>query len=143
MYLETWYRDTDHNNFGLTKLTLNGEINMITGMVAYVLLALVALSSLNSVAASLNWSEWRFVQTKLGMICLAFGLTHAISMYLNIFLDRNKYNYSTVYLLTRVKLIAIYFPLLVVVLRLIFGYFRPLASKIENIRDGSIMVKVV
>ncbi len=142
-YLETWYKTTDANKFNLTKLSLNGEINMITGFTTYIVLSLVALSSINSIAASLNWSEWRFVQTKLGMTALFLGLLHAISMYLNIYLDKEKYNYSTKYLLTRVKLISIYFPAIVVILRLIFSYLPPISSRINKIRDGSLVVKDV
>jgi metalloreductase STEAP3 len=116
---------------------------MITGFTAYIILSLVALSSINSIASSLNWSEWRFVQTKLGMTALVIGLLHAISMYLNIFLDKDKYNYSTSYLLTRVKLISIYFPAIVIILRIIFSYFPPIENRLNKIRDGSLVVKIV
>ena len=142
-YLDTWYRTTDVNKFNLTKLSLNGEINMITGFCGYIILSLVALSSVNSIASSLNWSEWRFVQSKLGLSALVIGNLHAISMYINIYLDKDKYNYSTTYLLTRVKLISIYFPAIVIILRFIFAYLPSIKNRLNKIRDGSLIIKVV
>lgn len=135
-YLQNWYKDIqpNENKFNLTKLTLNGEINMITGFSAYILFVLVALSSINSIAQSLNWSEWRFVQTKLGITCLFVSLLHAIAMYVNIVLSKD--NYSTIYLLTRFKLISIYFPAFVLLIRFVFAYFLPISKRLNRIREG-------
>jgi len=46
-------------------------------------------------------------------------------------------------LLTRVKLIALYFPLLVLVLRFLFAYFPPLSKRIQMIRDGTIVKNAI
>jgi predicted dinucleotide-binding enzyme/DMSO/TMAO reductase YedYZ heme-binding membrane subunit len=144
-YLADWYRKVDEktapNSFGLTTMTINGELNILTGIIAYLIMVLVALSSVNSIANSLNWSEWRFVQSNLGLGCLAMGLLHDIFMYLRIYLEKDEKNYSVVYLITRVKLIAIYFPLFVVLSRFVFSYFPPLCNRIEDIRNGSIAAK--
>lgn len=134
-YLKDWYHSINET------MTLNGEINLITGLVSFFLMLLVALSSINSVGNSLNWSEWRFVQTDLGIACLAMGTLHAIFMYLRIYLEKDKFNYSVIYLVTRVKLIAIYFPFIVLVLRFIFAYWRPLSDRIQRIRDGEYETK--
>lgn len=140
-YVSEWYRKVDNttsaNIFGLTHMTLHGEMNVLTGIVAYIIMALVALSSINSIANSFNWSEWRFVQTKLGVLCLIVSFLHDFSMYLRIFLSRNENSHSTpVYLLTRIKLIGLYFPLLVLVLKLTFSYFSPISKRVEKIRSG-------
>ena len=139
-YMDGWFRPvynkTGANSFGLTKMSLHGELNVLTGIIAYLMMVLVALSSINSIANSLNWSEWRFVQSNLGLGCLAMGLTHDLVMYLRIYLEKN---YSFTYLVTRVKLIAIYFPLLVLILRFIFSCFPPLGNRIKKIRDGTII----
>jgi predicted dinucleotide-binding enzyme/DMSO/TMAO reductase YedYZ heme-binding membrane subunit len=141
-YLADWYKKLEKpNKFNLTVMTLNGEINMLTGVLAYILMVLVALSSINSIANSLNWQEWRFVQTKLGLSCLVTALVHDIFMYARIFLEKDELNYDLVYLVTRVKLIAIYFPLLVVVLRFVFSYFPPISNRLENIRNGTIVAR--
>jgi DMSO/TMAO reductase YedYZ heme-binding membrane subunit len=117
-------------------MTLNGEINVLTGILSYLLMILVALSSINSIASSLSWSEWRFVQTKLGVCCLAMGLLHDIAMYLRIVVDRNVYNYSTLYLFTRVKLFVIFFPLIVLILKFLFSYFPPIVKKLKKIKEA-------
>jgi DMSO/TMAO reductase YedYZ heme-binding membrane subunit len=144
-YLADWYRKVDNatspNSFGLTTMTINGEINILTGIISYLIMVLVALSSINSIANSLNWSEWRFVQSNLGLSCLAMGLIHDIFMYLRIYLEKDEKNYSVIYLITRVKLIAIYFPLVVVLLRFVFSYFPPLYNRIEDIRNGTAVAK--
>ncbi len=140
-YVSEWYRKVDNstsaNVFGLTHMTIHGEMNVLTGIVAYIIMALVALSSINSIANSFNWSEWRFVQTKLGVLCLIVSFLHDFSMYLRIFLSRNENSHSTtVYLLTRIKLIGLYFPLLVLMLKLTFSCFSPISKRVDKIRSG-------
>ena len=137
-YLGDWYQKIDNttsgNAFGLTHMTLHGEINVLTGISAYIIMTLIALSSINSIANSLNWSEWRFVQSGLGILCLVMCFLHDFSMYLRIFLTRR--SYGTVYLVTRIKLIGLYFPLIVLLLRFIFAYFPPISIKINRVRNG-------
>ena len=140
-YVSDWYRKLAINQTisEMPKLTIHGEVNLITGIISYIPMSLVALSSINSIANSLNWSEWRFVQTKLGVFSLCMGLTHTVSMYLNIFLKRHANDYSTpLYLLTRVKLMSGYFPAIVLFSRFLFAYFPPISKRIENIRKGII-----
>ncbi len=132
-YLKTWFtKDLD--------LTFNGEINIITGVLAYTLFLLVALSSINSIANSLNWKEWYLVQTQIGLVCLFFGTVHTLSMYANIYgqKDTDKSVYTTEYLLTRAKLYAIFFPGFVMMARFILGYFPPLSKRLQAIRCGMI-----
>ena len=131
-YLKEWYRTPSDY------LTINSEISLILGLVAFLLMLLVALSSINSIGASLNWSEWRFVQTDLGIACLAFGTLHTLVMYLRIYLEKYEFGYSVIYLLTRAKLIAAFFPILVLFLRFLFGYWKPLSSRVQMIRNGEL-----
>ena len=140
-YVSDWYLKLAINQTisEMPKLTIHGEVNLITGIISYIPMSLVALSSINSIANSLNWSEWRFVQTKLGVFSLCMGLTHTVSMYLNIFLKRHANDYSTpLYFLTRVKLMSGYFPAIVLFSRFLFAYFPPISKRIENIRKGII-----
>jgi len=130
-YLKPWFGSN-------LQLTLNGDINVISGVLAYILLVLVALSTINSIANSLSWKEWKFVHTKIGLTCLLVATLHTVSMYINIFRLRDTLGFTTVILLTRVKLYAIYFPAIVLLLRFIFGYFPPLSRRIEVIRNGTV-----
>ena len=133
-YLANWYRNGGASPSD--KFSLHGEINMLTGLVAYVLMALVALSSLRTVATSLNWREWQFVQTGLGLACLAVSLAHDVAMYLNILFDKEKFNYDLVYLMTRIKLTASYFPFAVLVMRALIAYCAPIRNRLAQIRQG-------
>jgi len=131
-YLKFWYTSN-------LMLTFNGEMNIISGVLAYTLFVLVALSSINSIANSLNWAEWHLVQTKIGISCLLIGTLHTALMYANIYgqRDTDRSVYTTEYLLTRVKLYAIFFPAVVLVARFIFGYFPPVSRRLEELRSGS------
>ena len=132
-YLKSWYKLADK----VSKFTLIAELSFLSGTLAFVLLALVALSSLNSVANSLSWREWRFVQSKLGITCLVVSILHSMIMFSRMLIDAD--NSTTVaYLVTRVKFLAFLVPLLVVLLRIVFGCFPPLSKRIERIRDGSV-----
>jgi predicted dinucleotide-binding enzyme/DMSO/TMAO reductase YedYZ heme-binding membrane subunit len=133
-YISDWFKKQDNN-----KMTLNGEINMLTGIIAYLIMAIVALTSINSISNGLNWSEWRFVQTNLGISCLTIGLLHTFAMYMRIYLEKDENKYDFIYLITRVKLISIYFPLLVLLLRFFFSYFPPINKRLENIRKSKII----
>jgi len=133
-YLSDWYQELTINNS--SKWTIHAEINFLSGILAFIIMLLIALSSINSIANSFNWNEWHFVQTKLGLVCLFIALMHSVSMYLNIFFKRNLNNYSTLYLITRVKLIGCYFPAFVLIIRFIFAYFPLISKRLENIRKG-------
>jgi len=139
-YLPDWYIANKLNKFNLSQMTLNGELNILTGILTFILMLLVALSSINSIANSLNWSEWRFVQTDLGLGCLFVGFLHASFMYMRIYLEKDEKQHDLVYLLTRVKLIATYLPLVTLLFRFIFGYFKPISQRLEAIRNGSSLV---
>jgi predicted dinucleotide-binding enzyme/DMSO/TMAO reductase YedYZ heme-binding membrane subunit len=141
-YIPDWYQKIELKNlFQMPKLTIHAEVNLLTGIVSYIPLTLVALSSINSIANSLNWKEWQFVQTKLGIFCLSAGLTHAISMYLKIFFQRHTNNFNTLYLLTRVKLISCYFPAIVLLTRFMIAYCPPIANRVKTIRNGNQLKK--
>jgi DMSO/TMAO reductase YedYZ heme-binding membrane subunit len=145
-YQSEWYKTTlvnlngyNHVVFGKMRFVI--EVAMFLGIMGFILMSLVALTSINSIATSLNWSEWRFVQTKVGLLALFTALMHDFFMYLRIYIDKDEKNFSTLYMWTRVKLIAIYFPLLVLILRFIFAYFPPISKRLENIRNGNVVSK--
>jgi DMSO/TMAO reductase YedYZ heme-binding membrane subunit len=139
-YLPDWYISSKFNKFNLSQMTFNAELNILTGILTFILMLLVALSSINSIANSLNWSEWRFVQTDLGLGCLFVGFLHSFFMYMRIYLEKEEKQHDWVYLLTRVKLIATYLPLLTLLFRFTFAYFKPVSRKLEAIRNGTLSV---
>lgn len=127
-YLDYWYNVNG-------RLTLIGDLNIISGGVSFVLFILVALSSINSIAASLSWKEWNLVQTKIGIMCLLMAFVHSCFLYINILLQTSKKGHTLEYLLTRVKFYATLFPFLVLFLRLLFS-LPPISRRIQAIREG-------
>lgn len=143
-YLSGWYEkarislNSDGSyKFDFPKLTLHGELNFLTGILAYITMLLVALTSINSIADSLNWNEWRFVQTKLGLVCLFLGMTHTLVMYSKTIFQRNEL--TLLVILTRFKLLAAVIPFLTLLLRFLFAYFPPLSKRIDSIRKGKLL----
>ena len=49
-------------------------------MAALVLLVMVGIASLPSVSASLNWAEWRLIQSKIGILALFLAVAHVVAM---------------------------------------------------------------
>ena len=135
LYLADWFRKPTHFS-ALSILTINGELALLLGILAFVLLAILALTSINAIGSTLSWNEWRFVQTNLGLTSLFIGFLHCAVMYIRIYNEMEKYHYSLIYMLTRAKLIALYFPFLVIMLRFVFAYFPPISNRLEKIRNG-------
>ena len=55
-----------------------GEIMLLTGIISYLLMALLAVASIPSISNRLNWMEYVFVQSYLGYLCLALALIHLL-----------------------------------------------------------------
>ena len=47
-------------------------------MTAFAAACILGLTSLPSVGKSLGWREFRFIQSKLGWLCLLLALTHCV-----------------------------------------------------------------
>uniref|UniRef100_UPI00358DF5C9 metalloreductase STEAP2-like isoform X3 n=1 Tax=Myxine glutinosa TaxID=7769 RepID=UPI00358DF5C9 len=54
------------------------EIYISLGIMAFGLLALLAVTSLPSVSAALNWREFTFIQSQLGCVALTVSTLHAL-----------------------------------------------------------------
>ena len=48
------------------------------GVVSFAFSIILGITSLPSVAASLSWKEFAFVQSKLGWVCLLFAVAHDV-----------------------------------------------------------------
>ena len=56
--------------FGTEKMTWQGECFLMTGVLGFALVALLAISSLPSVTATLTWKEFAFIQSGLGWLSM-------------------------------------------------------------------------
>jgi predicted dinucleotide-binding enzyme/DMSO/TMAO reductase YedYZ heme-binding membrane subunit len=135
---ETFISSVSLKDFKLQSMTLFGEMNIITGVFALILLSLLAISSINSIAMSFNWSEWNFVQTKIGYVCLAAALYHDLAMLSGIVVSyfRGTPGVTLSFVLTRFKFYAIWIPLFVLMAKLILTFLSPIRRRLENIRNG-------
>ncbi|XP_071078489.1 metalloreductase STEAP4-like [Haliotis cracherodii] len=63
-----------------TVMIWKGEAACLAGIMAFILLCLLATTTLPSVSDSLNWREWRFVQSSLGFTMLFISTGHVMIM---------------------------------------------------------------
>lgn len=50
------------------------------GILAFVCMCIIAVSTFPSVTRTLNWREWRFVQSQLGHVTLFLSICHVVVM---------------------------------------------------------------
>ena len=89
-YLSSWYQSTTITIPGnlthdiqlpiKTWMVWKGEAACLVGILSFICLCFIAVSTLPSVADSLNWKEWTFIQSKIGHIALFLALSHACIM---------------------------------------------------------------
>ncbi|KAL4220736.1 Metalloreductase steap4 [Mactra antiquata] len=89
-YLRSWYHSTSITIPGnlsesfefqrITWMNWKGEAACLTGILSFILLCILCVSTLPSVTDSLNWREWRFVQSKLGHVALGLAIVHVLVM---------------------------------------------------------------
>ena len=89
-YLRSWYHETaivipknmtSDIKFSLrTWMTWKGEAACLTGIVAFLGLCILAVTSIKSVGDQLNWREWRCIQSKIGHMVLLISVCHVIVM---------------------------------------------------------------
>lgn len=106
-----------------------GELACLLGLTALLLLCLVGITSLPSVSASLNWAEWRFVQSKIGMVGLTLALAHAIVMGAPHWADGWLKTFRSISFLSSLL------PAVTVLLRVVLA-LPPLSGRLKRIRHG-------
>ncbi|XP_071418532.1 metalloreductase STEAP3 isoform X2 [Pithys albifrons albifrons] len=69
------------------------EIYISVGIIALGLLSLLAITSLPSIANSLNWREFSFIQSSLGFIALVVSTLHTLTYGWSRAFDENQYKF--------------------------------------------------
>ncbi len=54
-----------------------GEFVVLFGVLAFLLMSILGLTSVPAVGNLLNWREWVFVQSQMGFLCLVMATLHA------------------------------------------------------------------
>ncbi|GFS21517.1 metalloreductase STEAP2 [Elysia marginata] len=111
-------------------MTWKGESACLLGTLAFVLMGVVAVTSIRSVGDSLNWSEWRSVQSNLGYIVLAVSAAHATVMGAQGWYKRG---FPKVFF--AVTFLSVLLPFLVLAMKLAFS-LPPLSGYLRKIRRG-------
>jgi metalloreductase STEAP1 len=124
-------------NLKLPTMTLHGELNVLTGVLSYLIMCVLAVTSINSISLSLNMSEWVFIHSKGGYLCLAMSLIHVATMFSRFIIERYIRGYSLGHILSRSKLFICVLPLIILIVKFLFSYCKPLSRRIENIRNGT------
>ncbi|XP_050401405.2 metalloreductase STEAP4 isoform X1 [Patella vulgata] len=107
-----------------------GEAACLVGFIAFLILCFLALTSLPSIGESLNWREWRFVQSKLGYTALILSVAHAMIMGIPGWIKAGPWK-----MFGSITFLSIQLPLLVLVLKLLLTL--PCVSKrLRKIRRG-------
>ena len=55
-----------------------GESSLLLGVTAFATFLILGVTSLPSVAASLSWKEWNFIQSTVGYVALAMATAHGV-----------------------------------------------------------------
>lgn len=89
-YLRSWYHSTSitvPNNLSqpfefqqITWMTWKGEAACLTGLLSFIILCFICATTFPSITDTLNWREWRFVQSKLGHVALLLAIVHVLVM---------------------------------------------------------------
>ena len=81
-YFKSWYlKDSVAVESGSTialtsRMNWIGEIVLVSGVIAIVLMSILGLTSIQAVGDLLNWREWTFVHSYLGYSCLFTAACH-------------------------------------------------------------------
>lgn len=111
-------------------MTWKGEAACLLGVLAFVLMSVVALTSIRSVGDSLNWSEWRCVQSNLGYVVLAVSVAHVTVMGAQ---GWQKRGFPLVF--KSITFLSALLPYLVLALKIAFS-LPPLSGYLRRIRRG-------
>lgn len=92
-----------------------GELSCLTGLLGMLAMCVLAVITIPGVTDSLNWAEWRFLQSKCGCLALLFSTGHAWVMGAPVWMNYTRW----VDVLTSETFVSSFLPALVVVLRVI------------------------
>nr|XP_012375176.1 metalloreductase STEAP1 isoform X2 [Dasypus novemcinctus] len=107
------------------------EIYVSLGIMGLAILALLAITSIPSVSNSLTWREFRYIQSKLGIVSLLLGTIHALIFAWNKWVDIKQFVWCT----PPTFMIAVFLPTVVLICKAIL--FLPcFRRKIMKIRHG-------
>ncbi|KAM5152574.1 metalloreductase STEAP3 [Mantella aurantiaca] len=107
------------------------ELYISLGIIALGTLSLLAVSSLPSVGNSLNWREFTFIQSKLGLAALVMGTLHTLTFGWRRAFESTRYKFY----LPPTFTLTLILPLVIIIARAAF-LLPCLRTKLARIRRG-------
>ncbi|XP_074857111.1 metalloreductase STEAP3 isoform X2 [Carettochelys insculpta] len=107
------------------------EIYISFGIMALGLLSLLAITSLPSIANSLNWREFSFIQSTLGFIALVISTIHTLTFGWTRAFDENQYKFYLPPSYTLTLLVPC-----TVILAKVFFHLPCIHQRLRRIRNG-------
>lgn len=107
-----------------------GEAACLAGISAFLLMAIIGLTSIPSVGESLNWMEWQCVHSKLGYLVLILAVSHVLIMAVP-----NWVKDGPVKTIKSITFLSVLLPLIVLFLKFLFSC-PPLKDYVWKIRRG-------
>ncbi|CAF4013754.1 unnamed protein product [Rotaria sordida] len=118
-------------------MTAKGELASLLGILTQLCMTILAVVSIPAVGNLLNWREWRFVQSKLGIVTLLLAIGHVVAMalprWIAVGVAKAFYNLG---------LLCLYFPLLTLLLKFIF-WLPCFSRRLRRIRRGENTKKTI
>ncbi|KAH9488985.1 Metalloreductase steap4 [Bulinus truncatus] len=133
-YFRSWFITIENTtNQSTVEIWMNwkGELSCLIGVLALFTLSILAVTSLPSVADSLNWKEWKFLQTKLGFLSMLLAVGHVWVMGVPSWMNYE----SWTELLTSTTFASSVLPLTVVMLRVV-QWLPFIGHRLRQIRQG-------
>lgn len=113
----------------IARMNFKGELTILIGIVALLLMSLLGLSSLPSVGSLMNWREWRFVQSHLGYVTLFLVTIHVCFPVFSVWLK------DSISFMTNANFLACLLPALVLLMKLIL-IIPCISHYVDKVRSG-------
>ncbi|CAF4710112.1 unnamed protein product [Rotaria sp. Silwood1] len=139
-YYATWFHpveimiSTVHNQTRFVVesglMTAKGELASLLGILTQLCMSILAIASIPAIGNLLNWREWRFIQSKLGIVTMLLAIGHVVAMalprWIAVGVHKAFYNLG---------LLCLYFPLLTLLLKFVF-WLPCFSGRLYRIRRG-------
>jgi len=121
--------------YGTEKMIWQGECFLMTGVLGFALVALLAVTSLPSVTANLTWKEFAFVQSGLGWTAMILLCSH------DMFYGWKYMNGPSCGIPSSFQYV-LYIPLLTILLKIPL-VLPPISSHLDKIRSGYVRSSMI
>ena len=62
------------------RLKFDGELTLLLATLGWMLMIILGFTTVPAIGERLNWKEWSFIQSYVGIVALAFSLAHLLTL---------------------------------------------------------------